>query len=188
MFNLTQLVILAAAWWHESISEFSCRIAHWPNIFFRRWISRDFFPGFETFVQDLVCFLLFVWLAWLISEDYLRDKWSAELLEASRLYDLENLGILYAGFAHVASPQKVINPNLIVCLLITGVNEKTPSEQAIEGTANAAERQPQFYRGVSAASERRLSAASEDRAEPERMEFINTENEIRINNFLEDVL
>lgn len=69
--------------------------------------------------------------------------------------------------------------DFIVCLLIVGVNEKTPSEQAIEGTANAAERQPQFYRGVSAASERRLSAAREDRAEPEWIEFTNTKNEIQ---------
>jgi len=89
MVNFSQLVILAAAWWYEKFTNPICArvfdlffipgLKHWP---------RYAHPIANFFSEYLVSFLLAEPLAFLIAENYLRDKWAAELLEENRLYEL----------------------------------------------------------------------------------------------------
>lgn len=75
--TLRRSVVLAAAWWHERVANFSVWLAHWPTAL--AWnFSRPLAFKVDQFVQASVCLLLADWLAWFIAGDYLQAKWEDE--------------------------------------------------------------------------------------------------------------
>lgn len=92
--GLWRSVVLAAAWWHSIVGGLSVEIASWPTSLVWRFISRPFSCRVDNFVQAVVCFLLFQWLAWFIAEDYLRSKWVVELEQANAAWRAKNGGKL----------------------------------------------------------------------------------------------
>lgn len=80
-------VVLAAVWWYLNVVSPSATAIYDPV-----WKLVDqLMPGYgqrvASFLQmRLVPFLLLDFIVWPLAEDYLRDKWQAELDEANRLH------------------------------------------------------------------------------------------------------
>jgi len=88
---LPRLMVLAAAWWYLRATSISCTFGYWCFLVGQR-ISPRSDNFYEKFFEEAMRLLLVAWLAWPIAEDYLREKWEVERLEANRRFDLENPG------------------------------------------------------------------------------------------------
>ena len=90
MINISQLTIMAAACWHNFVGGFSVWCGQWPAMLASKLFGHRAACLVDRITQMAVLILLFQWLAWWIAEDYLRDKWEAERLEANRRWYEEN--------------------------------------------------------------------------------------------------
>ncbi len=80
-------VVLAAAWWHDSVSGVSGGFFDFMYVPLRRLFGHELaYPVANFFSSRVLSFFTFHWLVWLVAKDHLQAKWQVELDQANFEY------------------------------------------------------------------------------------------------------